>query len=305
MKKFICIICILSMCLGLCACGSRDSRTGVDNGGDFTSSVTVTTPTPVDTPAPLVTAPPSAEPTAQIVPTSAPAAGSMPTSNIYVVNPAVSITKNPTAETVNAGGSATFIAKADYWQSLVWITVSPDVKTVYTLAEAPNHFSGLSVTGQGSETLKLSNIPLEMNGWGIQCYFVDSAGERYYTTRAKLTVNEVTSGDEQKAKDLATECWKTVKKYADYNGFALGEITWLGFSDGKGEFHIPMTRGEVELHSTFASYPASSDYYPESMQWYQNGTKMETCFYDKSTDPEVWNTYEKDILDVSAFYGWL
>lgn len=312
MKRNISIILIICLSAALlCGCGSRDSRTGVDNGGSFADNVTVVTPEPSQTPAaivtaapvPVETAAPSATPGASAIPVATPA----PTSSIYVVN-TVSITKNPTAETVSAGGDATFIARAVGNTSIVWILVSPDAKTVYNISDAPGKFSGLTVSGQGTETLKLTSIPQSMDGWGVQCYFTDSTGERFYTTRAKLTVKAAASAEETKAKELATACWNKVKTYADTYGFAAGEVTWLGYTDGRGEFSIPMTRtgtdGEVILYATFKSNPAANSYYPVDMQWTQNNTGMGWSYYEES-DTEIWTKFGNDIREICQYYGWV
>lgn len=104
-------------------------------------------------------------------------------------SPKVSITKNPTGETVTEGENAVFIARADHAEEIVWIAVSPDTKTVYELDKAPDAFEGLKVDGQGTEKLTLSSIPYAMDGWRIQCYFTGNGGPAY-TKGAYLTVKK-------------------------------------------------------------------------------------------------------------------
>lgn len=105
--------------------------------------------------------------------------------------PDVSITKHPTGETVEPGDSAVFIARADYDSQIIWRAVKPD-GTVYDVTEAPDYTSsGLSVSGQGTETLTLYNIPLSMDGWYVECKFIGLNGSAVTSNRAGITVNEV------------------------------------------------------------------------------------------------------------------
>lgn len=96
------------------------------------------------------------------------------------------ITKNPTGETVDVGGTAQFVARADGATSFVWRIVSADTTNTVTANEASNYF-GVTVSGQDTERLTLSNIPKSMNGWAIECKFTNAAGSSY-TTGAILTV---------------------------------------------------------------------------------------------------------------------
>ena len=178
MRKHIYILCFLTgIALLLCACGvSENSFTDYSQylkpasgntgspvpapapGDDFSSVVAVVatpaptaqlpvnTPAPTSTPGPFQTTPAPAEKTP--VPT--------PQQNL------VQITKSPTSETVQAGGSAVFIAYADNSTGIVWITVSPDAKTAYDINNAVTAFPSLQVSGQGTSVLTLSNIPYEM-----------------------------------------------------------------------------------------------------------------------------------------------
>ena len=96
------------------------------------------------------------------------------------------ITKNPTGETVEVGGTAQFVARAEGATSFVWRIVSADTTNTVTANEAGAYF-GVTVSGQDTERLTLSNIPKSMNGWAIECKFTNAAGSSY-TTGAILTV---------------------------------------------------------------------------------------------------------------------
>lgn len=97
------------------------------------------------------------------------------------------ITKNPTGETVEVGGTAQFVARADGATSFVWRIVSADTTNTVTADEAAWYFSGLQVSGQDTERLTLSNIPKSMNGWAVECKFTNAAGSSF-TTGAIITV---------------------------------------------------------------------------------------------------------------------
>lgn len=103
--------------------------------------------------------------------------------------PDVYITKHPYGETVSSGESAVFIARADHVYEIIWHVVTPEGET-YDVEHAPYDLPGLKVTGQGTETVTLSNIPQSMNGWSLECMFVGLDGVSTVTTsRAKITVN--------------------------------------------------------------------------------------------------------------------
>ena len=99
------------------------------------------------------------------------------------------VTKNPTSEVVDEGGTAWFIARADNAVRIIWRIVSPDTSITYSDNEAANVFQGLRIEGLGTDTLKLSNIPYEMNNWRVQARFFDAAGNQAFTTGAVITVN--------------------------------------------------------------------------------------------------------------------
>lgn len=162
--------------------------------GDFTLSVSVqhsagdaytptisihvadaTTPTPTPTPTAELPVEPTQTPTPEVIVEESPA-------------PKLAITKDPTGETKVEGGSAVFIARADGATEIVWLLVSSDGKTTYQCADAPSHFSGLRVSGLGTERLELSNLPLSISGWTVQAMF-NGEGGPLYSKGAVITVN--------------------------------------------------------------------------------------------------------------------
>lgn len=101
------------------------------------------------------------------------------------------ITKNPTGETVEPGGSAKFIARADNAKYFVWRLVSADTTNTVPAEDGPSYFSGLKVSGTDSDTLVLSNIPQSLDGWCAECKFVNDYGTSF-TTGAIITVKSKT-----------------------------------------------------------------------------------------------------------------
>ena len=101
-------------------------------------------------------------------------------------------TKNPTGETVSEGGRAIFIARADNASSYVWRIISPEGTQVYDYTAARTAFPSLSISGGDSETLTLSNIPYDMNGWKVACLFRSDGGETL-SGEAGVTVTKKTA----------------------------------------------------------------------------------------------------------------
>ena len=99
------------------------------------------------------------------------------------------ITKNPTSETVNEGGNAVFIARAENYNYITWRLVSPNGYTVYSMNDAVWQFRGLSVNGDGTCQLILSNCPVSLSGWGVEAVFTGYSGQAV-TNRAYVTVKK-------------------------------------------------------------------------------------------------------------------
>ena len=108
---------------------------------------------------------------------------------VTVKDPKPAITKDPTEETVTEGGTALFIARADGCKEIIWRLVSPDKNTTYEAKDAYKHFKDLEAEGCDEETLCLSNIPYELNGWKAECKFIGNDGSSLYSKGALITVN--------------------------------------------------------------------------------------------------------------------
>ena len=102
---------------------------------------------------------------------------------------APAVTKSPTGETVSEGGRAIFIARADDAESYVWRIVSSDGTQIYDYTAARTAFPTLGVSGGDTETLTLTNIPYDMNGWKVACLFKNESGETL-SDEATVTVTK-------------------------------------------------------------------------------------------------------------------
>lgn len=100
----------------------------------------------------------------------------------------VVVTKNPTGEKVEKGGSAIFTAYASNGAIPTWRLVSSDtLETIYA-AGANQHFDNLVIEGAHSNRLTLKNIGDNMNGWQVEAMFDDGQGGHVFSTGARITV---------------------------------------------------------------------------------------------------------------------
>ena len=146
------------------------------DGSVVTPSDTATTPAQPSVP--------EATPTPTPTPTPAPTATPTPTPSLPVV------TKDPTDETVDAGGDCWFIANYSNALYAVWHFVSPDGKTDYRYNDpaVATAFPGLKIENGDQSNLHLSSIPTQMNGWGSYCEYSNETGS-VRTNAAVVHVN--------------------------------------------------------------------------------------------------------------------
>ena len=128
---------------------------------------------------------PSTEPTApSTAPTTPTAPSTEPVSGIPVV------TKDPTGETVNEGGYAEFVARANYCEKIIWHLMSPGGGTDILAQDAPSRFGGLVVTGLGTERLGLNNIPKDLNEWRVRAEFIGRDGNAWSASAVINVMNQ-------------------------------------------------------------------------------------------------------------------
>lgn len=103
--------------------------------------------------------------------------------------PGVVVTKDPTGETVEEGGTALFISRAENYTNIIWLLLSEN-GTIYENDRAAGVLPGLEIDGIGTDTLILSNIPGEMDGWRVQAEFTGRDGNNAKSAAALITVNQ-------------------------------------------------------------------------------------------------------------------
>ena len=97
------------------------------------------------------------------------------------------VTKNPIGETVDIGGSCSFVAKYENAIWAEWHFVSPDGSRDLGYEDAGREFAGLEIVNGYASTMKLKNIPASLNGWSVYCRFSNNVGATN-TEKAGITV---------------------------------------------------------------------------------------------------------------------
>ena len=152
-------------------------------------------------------------------------------SSLFQEGPAVIITKNPTSETVSVGGKTWFIAHAENAVSLTWQLLDPD-GAVYSLEQAMQRHPGLSLQALEGDTLAVGNVPISLNGWGVQAMF-DGAGNVALTEPAYLYVGDYVSAYSRIIDAYRTAYSTGRSKDSEYLwGQGLSEMT--AYSSGVG-----------------------------------------------------------------------
>ena len=125
----------------------------------------------------------------------------------------ITVTKSPTSESVPYGGSAIFIARALNHTGITWYIANGDASTVYNVSDAPHYISGLTVYGQGTETLTLCGIPSWLNGWKVQAAFSGEGGPVYSDVAYIWTYQQVVTYYEP----IYIECYDPCDYFCPYD----------------------------------------------------------------------------------------
>lgn len=108
--------------------------------------------------------------------TPAPAATPEPTTTPAPTPGAPRVTKSPTDESVLEGGACWFVANYENAIWAVWHFVSPDGKTDMTYDAAAEQFPTLKIIDGMYSSMRLENIPLNLNGWRVYCRYSNNIG---------------------------------------------------------------------------------------------------------------------------------
>ena len=199
------------------------------------------------------------------------------------------ITKNPTGETVEVGGTAQFVARADGATSFVWRIVSADTTNTVTANEAAWYFSGLQVSGQDTERLTLSNIPKSMDGWAVECKFTNAAGSSF-TTGAIITVTGGSTGGNNNSGSSNNNSGTSGSGNTTNTDLKAPTIS----TQPKG---AQLSSGETTTLSVTASAPATGTL---TYQWYSSDTNNMSEI--KAIDGANSSTYTPTQSDGTKYY---
>ena len=147
----------LLICTALCGCGAKKAARPAATAEPAATVKPVTTPKPTPTPTPTPSPTPTPEPTPEPTPDPAKQFINIDTSDL------INITKNPGGEYVTPGSTAMFI-------------------------DLQQRFPGLYTFNGETNTLTISGIPAELNGWYAVCLFTDSGGGMTASEGAKIEV---------------------------------------------------------------------------------------------------------------------
>ena len=98
------------------------------------------------------------------------------------------VTKSPTDETVDEGGSCLFLANYENAEMAVWHFVSPDGQTDMTYEAAQTAFPTMEILNGMYSNLQLRNIPYAANGWKVYCRYSNTGAGYVDTGMAVITV---------------------------------------------------------------------------------------------------------------------
>ena len=229
-KKSLLIIYLMLgvLLLGACHIG-KDLVAQPDN---TTVSMPVEAAQSVQTPEPTSELTPSPSPIATLVPTPVPTPAPTPTpyTPTPVPGPAVIITKNPTSESLSVGGKTWFIAHAQNAYSLTWELVDPN-GNAHSVSDAMAQNPGLSLEVLEGDTIAVSNVPLSLNGWGVQARF-DGQGNSATTSPAYIYVGDYVTAYSSVIEKYRNAMQAHMQGTGSYYDFEVSE--WISSCDHVG-----------------------------------------------------------------------
>ena len=100
------------------------------------------------------------------------------------------VTKDPTDETVTAGGKCQFVTRYENAELAEWHFLSPNGALDVTYKDVQNQYPALRIIGGNTKDMTLENIPAELNGCRVYCRFSNYAGT-VNTNSALITVRNI------------------------------------------------------------------------------------------------------------------
>ena len=214
------------------------------------------------------------------------------------------VTKNPTDESVAKGGTCFFVARYKNATWAVWHFVSPDGKTDLPYQDASKKFPSLKIINGMYSTMKLENVPEELNGWKVYCRYTNKAGSTD-TASALITVKGVKAPAAELSADKLVGKWAekiagrgmiTITKNNDgtytaevqWSGSAFEKAFWTmtGKEDGKGSI---LYTNALHYKRTFTSDTAYTDeiLYKDGTGSFSLGAQGNLVWVDHKGDVKV------------------
>ena len=165
------------------------------------------------------------------------------------------VTKSPTGETVQAGGSAWFVAKYQDAIWAVWHFVSPDGTRDLAYTDAAAVFPGLKIIGGDQSTLQLQNIPSELNGWKVYCSFRNNYGS-VNTDSAAITVSGSTAA-QNITPNQSSGTVIVVQNNSDYTGTFVEPLA------GRGTMTITVPLSNSSIYNVYVRWSNNAYSYAE------------------------------------------
>ena len=208
------------------------------------------------------------------------------------------ITKSPTGEHVEAGGTAKFVSRANNSERIVWRLVSNDTTNTVQCTEAGEFFPGIQVSGLGTDTLVLSNIPRTLDGWRVEAQFWN--GNRHAESNgAEITIVDENGNPIRNQQVAATPGPAPAFTFAP----SVGSNDMPVSTEAKtANISIqPMSRellpGEAYTLSVIATSPNNGEL---SYQWYSAATNNRSAALPISGASEA--SYTVNQNDGTAYY---
>lgn len=172
------------------------------------------------------------------------------------------VTKSPTDETVEEGGSCLFLAGYENAELAVWHFVSPDGQTDMTYEAAQTAFPSMEIRNGMFSNLQLSNIPYALNGWRVYCQYSNPGVGYVNTETARITVIAEQGGQNQAGTGAAA-----VSGNVSFHGYWVRELdpercqivmNWVG--DGSYQVFVAWATGQmVRSVWSMTATPAGAD----------------------------------------------
>ena len=222
-------------------------------------------------------------------------------SNLVAVtygSPELKITKHPTGETVNVGQSALFIARADNAVKLEWRIVSKDTTRTVPATQAAVYFPGLNVSGEQTESLALTNIPAELDGWSVECKFTGADGKTLYTNGAVIRVNGATPTPSPTPSSYIPGA--TTSPSPSPSSYIPGSNVLTAPSIGTQPVGAVLSEGETVTLSVGATGADEAKGVKLSYQWYRN--EQNSNANGTPISGATSETYVPDTISGSRYY---